>query len=79
MNNMRISEVRWKCRKGIREVDILFSKYMEEVYQDLTAEQQKIFIEFIQQDTYEILDILVNNKSFDTKFTNIVDALKSLN
>jgi antitoxin CptB len=76
---MRISEVRWKCRKGIREVDILFSKYMEEVYRDLTAEQQKIFIEFIQQDTYEILDILVNNKPFDTKFTNLVDALKSLN
>ena len=79
MNNMRISEVRWKCRKGIREVDILFSKYMEEVYRDLTSEQQKIFIEFIQQDTYEILDILINNKSFDTKYTNIVDALKSLN
>tara|TARA_Y100000782_G_C10030677_1_gene200948 strand:+ start:153 stop:383 length:231 start_codon:yes stop_codon:yes gene_type:complete len=76
---MRISEVRWKCRKGIREVDILFSKYMEEVYRDLTPEQQKIFIEFIQQDTYEILDILINNKSFDTKFANIVDALKSLN
>ena len=76
---MRISEVRWKCRKGIREVDILFTKYMEEVYRDLTPEQQKIFIEFIQQDTYEILDILINNKSFDTKFTNIVDALKSLN
>ena len=79
MNNMRISEVRWKCRKGIREVDILFSKYMEEVYRDLTAEQQKIFIEFIQQDTYEILDILINDKYFDTKFTNLVDALKSLN
>ena len=76
---MRISEVRWKCRKGIREVDILFTKYMEEVYRDLTPEQQKIFIEFIQQDTYEILDILINNKSFDTKYTNIVDALKSLN
>ena len=76
---MRISEVKWKCRKGIREVDILFSKYMEEVYRDLTPEQQKIFIEFIQQDTYEILDILINNKSFDTKYTNIVDALKSLN
>jgi len=76
---MRISEVRWKCRKGIREVDILLSKYMEEIYQDLTDEQQKIFIEFIQQDTYEILDILVNDKPFDTKFTNLVDALKSLN
>jgi antitoxin CptB len=76
---MRISKVRWQCRKGIREIDILLSKYMEEIYQDLTDEQQKIFIEFIQQDTYEILDILVNDKSFDTKFTNLVDALKSLN
>ena len=76
---MRISEVRWKCRKGIREIDILLSKYMEEIYQNLTDEQQKIFIEFIRQDTYEILDILVNDKSFDTKFTNLVDALKSLN
>ena len=76
---MRISEVRWNCRKGIREIDILLSKYMEEIYQDLTTEQQKNFIEFIQQDTYEILDILVNDKSFDTKFTNLVDGLKSLN
>jgi antitoxin CptB len=76
---MRISEVRWKCRKGIREIDILLSKYMEEIYQDLVDEQQEIFIEFIQQDTYEILDILVNNKSFDTKFINLVGALKSLN
>ena len=76
---MRISEVRWKCRKGIREIDILLSKYMEEIYQDLTDEQQKIFIEFIRQDTYEILDILINDKYFDTKFTNLVDALKSLN
>jgi len=76
---MRISEVRWKCRKGIREIDILLSKYMEEIYQDLVDEQQEIFIEFIQKDTYEILDILVNNKSFDTKFINLVDALKSLN
>ena len=76
---MRISEVKWKCRKGIREIDVLLSKYMEEIYQDLTDEQQEIFIEFIEQDTYEILDILVNDKSFDTKFTNLVDALKSLN
>ena len=76
---MRISKVRWQCRKGIREIDILLSKYMEEIYQDLTDEQQKIFIEFIQQDTYEILDILVNDKPFDAKFTNLVDALKSLN
>ena len=32
---MRLSEVIWKCRKGIREVDILLSRYTEKFYPHL--------------------------------------------
>ncbi len=76
---MRFSEVIWKCRKGIREVDILLSRYTEEVYLTLSEEDQINFVEFINKDTYEILDILVNNKSTSIKFSKIVQALKSFN
>ena len=76
---MRFSEVIWKCRKGIREVDILLSRYTEEVYLTLSEEDQINFVEFINKDTYEILDIFVNNKSTSIKFSKIVQALKSFN
>ena len=76
---MRFSEVIWKCRKGVREIDILLSRYTEEVYLKLSEEEQINFVEFINKDTYEILDILVNNKSTSEKFSKIVEALKSFN
>ena len=76
---MEISKVIWKCRKGIREIDILLSKYTEKVYPTLNSEQQDIYVEFIDLDTYEILDMLVNNKPCDKRFQKIVEALTSFN
>ena len=76
---MSLSKVIWKCRKGIREIDILLSRYTKEVYPNLSISEQKIFSEFLDQDTFEILDVLVNNKTFNKKFIKIVEALKTLN
>ncbi|MAZ57016.1 MAG: hypothetical protein CMD73_00510 [Gammaproteobacteria bacterium] len=76
---MEISRVIWKCRKGIREIDILLSRYTEKIYPTLDKKQQDIYVEFIDLDTYEILDMLVNNKSCDKKYQKIVEALKSFN
>ncbi len=76
---MEISKVIWKCRKGIREIDILLSRYTEKVYPTLNPQQQSEYVEFIDLDTYEILDMLVNNKPCDKKYQKIVEALKSFN
>tara|TARA_B100000427_G_C15261721_1_gene486830 strand:- start:390 stop:620 length:231 start_codon:yes stop_codon:yes gene_type:complete len=76
---MHISKLKWRCRKGVRELDMLLSKYIETSYSVLPTKEKDIFLEFIEKDTYEILDILMNKKNSNEKFTNIVEALKSLN
>ena len=76
---MHDSQVKWKCRKGLRELDILLSKYFEEKYPYLTDEEKLVFLEFIELDTYAILDILTNKATDDVKYKNILLALKSLN
>ena len=76
---MHDSQVKWKCRKGLRELDILLSRYFEEKYSDLTDKEKLVFLEFIELDTYEILDMLTNKSSNDIKYKNILLALKSLN
>ena len=73
------SQVKWKCRKGLRELDILLSKYFEEKYSHLTDEDKLVFLEFIELDTYTILDMLTNKTTEDVKYKNILLALKSLN
>ena len=76
---MHDSQVKWKCRKGLRELDILLSKYFEEKYPHLTDKDKLVFLEFIELDTYAILDMLTNNATDDVKYKNILLALKSLN
>ena len=76
---MHDSQVKWKCRKGLRELDILLSRYFQEKYSNLTDEEKLVFLEFIELDTYEILDMLTNKSSNDVKYKNILLALKSLN
>ena len=76
---MHDSQVKWKCRKGLRELDILLSRYFEEKYSNLTDKEKLVFLEFIELDTYEILDMLTNKSSNDIKYKNILLALKSLN
>ena len=76
---MEISKVIWKCRKGIREIDILLSRYTEKVYPTLNPQQQSEYVEFIDLDTYEILDMLVNNTPCNKKYQKIVDELRSFN
>ena len=76
---MELSRVIWKCRKGIREIDILLSRYTAKVYPTLNSKQQDIYVEFIDLDTYEILDMLLKNKPRDLKFQKIVEELRSFN
>ena len=76
---MELSRVIWKCRKGIREIDILLSRYTAKVYPTLNSKQQDIYVEFIDLDTYEILDMLLKNKPCDLKFQKIEEELRSFN
>jgi len=55
------------------------SKYFEEKYPHLTDEDKLVFLEFIELDTYAILDMLTNKATDDIKYKNILLALKSLN
>ncbi|GAA59601.1 UPF0350 protein CPS_4131 [Pseudoalteromonas sp. BSi20652] len=37
------ARIRWACRRGMLELDVLFMPFVEEAYDSLNAEQQAIF------------------------------------
>ena len=76
---MQVSKLKWKCRKGVRELDILLTRYFDNIFVTSPTIEQDIFKEFLEKDTYEILDILMDKKDFDQKFSKIVSILRTLN
>ena len=75
---MQLSKLRWKCRKGIRELDVLLTKYLEEIFINLPKQEQDIFIEFVNIDSNELFDIVFNKKISNSKFLKIIENLTSV-
>lgn len=38
-----LSRLRWRCRRGMRELDLLFERFLESGYNQLTEEQKENF------------------------------------
>lgn len=37
------ARLKWACRRGMLELDVLFIPFVDEAYDDLTAKQQRAF------------------------------------
>lgn len=48
----------WRCRRGIRELDVLFTQFLEELYPDLEESQQADFQRLLEVQDPTIMDWL---------------------
>lgn len=39
----RLSRLKWACRRGMLELDVLFMPFVEEAFDDLNDEQKEVF------------------------------------
>ena len=43
-----LNYIRWKCRRGMLELDLLLERFLETHYEKLSLEDQKIFEELLE-------------------------------
>ncbi|MGL4613217.1 MAG: succinate dehydrogenase assembly factor 2 [Shewanella sp.] len=54
MELMNIARVRWACRRGMLELDILFQPFVEQVYQGLSNADKATFIRLLECEDPEL-------------------------
>jgi antitoxin CptB len=43
-----LGKLRWRCRRGMRELDELLTRYLDEQYADASAAQQSAFRDLLE-------------------------------
>ena len=76
---MNTKELRWKCRKGIRELDILLEKYLNNALDKSSDVEKKLFEEIIEWDTYILLNAILGKSQYNNKYKIIIEKLSKLN
>lgn len=72
-----IKELRWQCRRGMLELDILLARFLEKRYAELTEEEQAQFVKLLSATDPELYAWLVTaTESPPIHLETIVHAIR---
>lgn len=55
----RLRMLEWRCRRGMKELDLLLTRYLKKHFVQATSEEQAAFVEFLELPDPEIAGYLV--------------------
>ena len=74
-----MSRLRWRCRRGTKELDIVMNRYLQERYETASAEEQGSFNQLLDIEDPIIFDWLMDKtQSEDDNLQALVEILKGI-
>lgn len=75
-NSAHLSRLRWHCRRGMRELDVLLTRYFEQIYPTASPSQQLAFESLLDLQDPLILAYLTGGETPDRQ--DIQDVIQQL-
>ena len=73
-----IKQLRWRCRRGTRELDQLVGWWLDERHPSATAEQQSAFAALLEAQDPDIWDwVMGRGRPDDSEQAAIIDAIRT--
>ncbi len=77
-NSQEIMRLKWACRRGMLELDVLLGNFLEDKYVTLSEADKKNFIALLETPDPELFDVLMGRAQFtDANLMNIVEAIRN--
>ena len=72
------SKLLWRCRRGMKELDVLFTRFVETSDDGLSELEKKAFNKLLETEDPEILGfMLYNDIPEDADVANIVEKIRT--
>ena len=69
------ARLKWACRRGMLELDILFIPFVDEAYDDLTAQEQQIFERLLTEQDPDLFAWFMGHKTCEDSELNTMVQL----
>jgi antitoxin CptB len=70
-----LRRLRWQCRRGLLELDLLFGRFLEQRYSALTVEEQGAFQRLLEQPDQALLAWLQGQQEPPSDLKMIIDKV----
>ena len=73
------SELKWRCRRGMLELDILLNSYLDKNYNTMSQQQGDLFGEVLDYPDQVLFDLLLGNmQSSDARVNRLVSEIQRI-
>lgn len=73
-----LHRVRWSCRRGLLELDLVLEKFVNERYAVLDDRQKEVFGRLLRLPDNDLLDLAMGRaKTSDEDFCELVELMRS--
>jgi antitoxin CptB len=77
MSKFTASRLRWACRRGMLELDLLFEHYLDEHYPHASPAEQALFERLLSESDQDLFDWLIHAKPTpDLCFVELIKKLR---
>lgn len=77
MSNEIPPRLRWACRRGMLELDVLLGAYLDEVYITRPEEEKVLFFKLLECNDQELFNWLTGKeKAPDPAFAKMVESIR---
>ena len=74
-----LGKLRWRCRRGMKELDLLTLGYLEWYYSTASAEEQQAFAELLEVQDPLLMSYMVGRQTPDEPATaQVVKVMRTL-
>ena len=64
-DEITLRRIRWSCRRGMLELDLILSSFFEGYYSQLSTREQKLFTTILEYPDPELYDYLIGKTRCD--------------
>ena len=69
---------RWRCRRGLLELDLILQKFLERHFEGLDARERGLFDELLELPDNDLLDCVMGRREpDDTRLLGVLELLRS--
>ncbi len=69
--------MRWRCRRGLLELDLILNGFLETRYAHLDADQRRLFNELLEETDNDLLDLAMGRCEPEPHYRMMVEMLRT--
>lgn len=73
------SRLAWRCRRGIKEMDLVCQRFLEQEYPRIGEQERQLFERILDENDLDILDwILERSQPEDSDYLPLIEKFRQL-